>query len=95
MLIIAPLCKEAFTRDTPSTEKSPKKIEENCKKCLTNGIWRGNIRWLSDERALWGAGGEHGGRKSRKRVKKLLTKGSRCDRLNEFPAARQEQLCTL
>ena len=64
--------------------KSTKKYSWICKKCLTNGVGRGNICKLSDERPLRGAGGSWGGRKSRKRVKKLLTKWSCCDRINEF-----------
>ena len=53
--------------------KSPKKDEENCKKCLTNGAGDGNICKLSDERPLKGPEGAGKPKKPEKRGKKLLT----------------------
>ena len=54
--------------------KSTKKVERNCKKCLTNGLGGGNIYKLSDESPSESAGGESGGEKPRKKEKKPLDK---------------------
>ena len=61
--------KEVRWRTSVRYVKSPKKYQENCKKCLTNGAPGGNICKLSDERPLRGREGAETAKNLEKREK--------------------------
>ena len=63
-------------------------MEENCKKCLTNGAEGGKICKLSDERRVKRREGAETSKKLEKKRKKLLTNRAIDGRLNEFSATR-------
>ena len=78
--------KEVRWRTSVRYIKSPKKYQENCKKCLTNGAPGGNICKLSDERPVRGREGAETAKNLEKKRKKLLTKRGGRGKLNEFTA---------